>query len=102
MRHFFSYLAVTVVVLAVPAFAGPALAQAAPSGTSPADRCAAAAGILAQLPAAPAAPATMPVAPGTDAPTSYAGAVQPGRGVVISAGTISGGTLLGAAFVWEV
>ncbi len=102
MRRIFSYLAVTVVVLAVPAFAAPALAQAAPSGTSPVDRCAAAAGILAQLPAAPAAPATTPAAPGTEAPTSYVGAVQPGRGVEISAGTISGDTRLGATFIGEV
>lgn len=102
MRYIFSYLAVAIVMLAVPAFAGPALAQTAPAGTSPSDRCAAAAGILAQLPAAPAAPATTPAAPGTDAPTNYAGAVQPGRGVEISAGTISGGTRLGATFVGEV
>ncbi len=102
MRHVFSYLAVLVVALMIPATAGPVLAQTAPTTASPADRCAAAAGILAQLPAAPTAPATTPAVPRTEAPTSYAGAVQPGRGVEISAGTISGDTRLGATFIGEV
>ncbi len=102
MKRLFLLVAMVVAILTG---TGPALAQVAPpAGASPADRCALATSILEQLPQAPtgAASATPPATPAAAPPTPYADTVLPGRGIEISAGTISGDTRLGATFIGEM
>ncbi|MCA1739937.1 MAG: hypothetical protein LC740_14255 [Actinobacteria bacterium] len=98
------FLTVAIATVAMPFFAVPALAQTSPASATPTDRCAVATSVLEQLPAAPTnlASVTTPVTPMTGMPTSYADMVLPGRGIEISAGTISGDTRLGATFIGEM
>lgn len=100
MRRIFSYLAVAVLVLAVPVFAAPALSQHPPAGASPPERCAAAGDIMARLPGVvTTVTTTIPDPPRANATTTYNSTVPPGLGIEISAGTISGDTRFGATFV---
>ncbi len=102
MKRLFLLVAMIVAMLTD---TGPALAQVAPpAGASPAARCALATSILEQLPPAPkgVASATPPATPAAAPPTSYADEVATGRGIEISAGTISGDTRLGATFIGEM
>jgi hypothetical protein len=97
------FLVIAIATVTIPVLAAPALAQTAPADASAAGRCAVAASILEQLPPAP----TAPTAPAPATPTSvtlapYVDTVLPGRGIETSAGTISGDTRLGASFIGEM
>ena len=96
------FLGVVIATLTIPVFAAPA--QTTSAGASAADnRCAAAAAVLQQLPAAPASPtAPAPAAPTSVTPMTYVDTVLAGRGIETSAGTISGDTRLGATFIGEM
>lgn len=105
MRRFYFVLVVTALVVAMLTLAGPAAAQTPPTSASPADGCAVASSVLAQLPPAPTsvvAAASPPAVQPTATPTTYSDTVLPGRGIEISAGTIVGDTRFGATFVGEV
>lgn len=99
MRNRFFCLAAAIATVTMLVPAAPAPAQTVPAGASPTDRCAAATAILEQLPAAP--PASAPT-PATVTTPTYADVVLPGRGIEISAGTISGDIRLGATFIGEM